>query len=60
MTKSRNLMAKSRNKFDKLTKTSCIYQLTLNPSCFLQTMQVHKKKPLKFIFTILFLFIYDL
>ena len=36
-------MAKSRNKFDKLTKTSCIYQLTFNPSYFMQTMQVHKK-----------------
>ena len=27
--KSRNLIAKSRNKFDKLTKTSCTYLLTL-------------------------------
>ena len=52
MAKSRNLMAKSRNKFDKSTKTSCTYQLTFKPSCFMQTMQVHPKA-LECIFSIM-------
>ena len=45
-------MAKSRNKFDKPTKTSCTYQLTFNPSCSMQTMQVHQKA-LECIFSIM-------